>query len=255
MVDVLRAIDTFCSDKGLRYCLAWGTLLGAVRHNGFIPWDDDIDVWMPRPDYDRFIDEFRDDKYEVLCSSRNEDYPLDFAKLHDSRTIVEEDGGDGKWGVFVDIFPLDGVPDHDRGVKLFKKVRAIRRLVANQRFTYKFKPAKDAGFAKNVSIVLGKVIHPFVSLNKVLLAEDKVMKSYDYDGCPLCMDLCDARRPLIFDKDLFRNVEPIPFEDGRFLAPVEYDRILTMLYGDYMQLPPEEKRVSNHGLKAYWKNL
>lgn len=90
-------------------------------------------------------------------------------------------------------------------------------------------------------------------MNKILLAEDRVMKSFDYGACPLCTDLCDARRALIFDKDLFRNMEPIPFEDGRFLAPVEYDRILTMLYGDYMQLPPEEKRVSNHGIKAYWK--
>ena len=253
MLDLLDAIHSYCIGNGLRYYLAWGTLLGAVRHQGFIPWDDDIDIWMPRPDYDRFLGEFRHEHYKVLWAGTDKKYPLDFAKLHDSTTIVSEEGGDGNWGLFVDIFPLDGVPSVELGLESFKKIRLLRRFAANQRFTRKLPLSRRNGFSKNVSIVLGRMAHPFLSLHRILLREDSAMKKYDADRSPLWADFCDLGTPLMFDRSLFDETAQLSFEGHSFLAPARYDEVLSRLFGDYMELPPVEKRVSNHGIKAFRK--
>ena len=122
MMDILQDMQRFCDEKGLRYYLSYGSLLGAVRHKGFIPWDDDIDIWMPRPDYERFAKEYDHPYYKVLSAWTDKNYPLDFPKVHDIRTKVVEEGGDGEWGVFVDIFILDGIHSPEEGVKMMKKV-------------------------------------------------------------------------------------------------------------------------------------
>ena len=89
MMDILADMQRFCDEKGLRYYLSYGSLLGAVRHKGFIPWDDDIDIWMPRPDFERLQAEYDHPYYKVLSAWTDKDYPLDFPKVHDIRTVVE----------------------------------------------------------------------------------------------------------------------------------------------------------------------
>ena len=131
MMDILQDMQRFCEEKGLRYYLSYGSLLGAVRHKGFIPWDDDIDIWMPRPDYERFCKEYDHPHYKVLSAWTDKDYPLDFAKVHDIRTKVVEEGGDGDWGVFVDIFILDGIHSPEEGVRMMKRV-AFHAQVQNR---------------------------------------------------------------------------------------------------------------------------
>lgn len=251
MVDILSDIHTWCEKNGTRYYLAFGTLLGAVRHQGFIPWDDDIDIWMPRPDYERFLTAYRHDHYAVISARNKANYPLDFAKVHDTRTIVHEEGGDGDWGIFVDVFPLDGVPDEKEWRKTCRRVSIIRHLIANQRFTRKFPFSKQAGWKKNASILAGKLAHPFLSLKQLLLKEDKVMQRNSFTDSPFVSDYTDLT-PHLFEKELFAGSVPVKFEGRAFLAPSQYDRCLTMLFGDYMTPPPPEKQVSNHGIEAYW---
>ena len=106
MLEVLLRIDRYCRNNGLRYSIAFGTLIGAVRHKGFIPWDDDIDVWMPRPDYDRFIRNFDDGEFKVLSAYNTDGYPVEYAKVHNSRTIMYEAGVKCVWGIGVDVFAV-----------------------------------------------------------------------------------------------------------------------------------------------------
>lgn len=252
MLDILQDIHRFCEEKGLHYFMAFGTLLGAVRHNGFIPWDDDIDIWMPRPDYDRFLKEYESPNYAAIWAGNKSDYPLDFAKVHDTRTIVIEEGGDGDWGIFVDVFPLDGAPDEKHWEQTLKRVSIVRHLVANQRFTRKLAFSKQAGWKKNLSILAGRIAHPFLSIKKLLILENRMMKKYAFMYCDHVCDYTDLTAQF-FDKKIFSEAIPMDFEGRAFLAPVDYDKCLTMLFGDYMTPPPLEKRVSYHGTKAFWR--
>ena len=251
MLDILQSIHDFCDEKGLRYYLAFGTLIGAVRHHGFIPWDDDIDIWMPRPDLEVLKAEFNHPHYKVLSAETDRSYPLDFVKAHDERTLVEEDGGDGSWGIFVDIFPLDGVPGEREWKKLCKKVGFIRHLVANQRFTYAYSLSARHGLKKNLSILAGRLMHPFLSLNRLLLAEDRIMKTYNYDSYDWFCDFTDLQ-PHLLNKNEFSDRVLLNFENRRFYAPKAYDKWLTILFGDYMTPPPPEKQISLHGIQAFW---
>ncbi len=250
LLDIMKDIDRYTAENGLRYWLISGTLLGAIRHNGYIPWDDDIDIWMPRPDYERFLKEYSHPYFKVLSASNDKEYPLDYAKVHDSRTLVEEEGGDGNWGISVDIFPLDGFPTVEVGKKMFEKTRKFRRIIANQRFTRKGKVGRRNGLVKNVSVIVGKIVHPFVSLNSLLLRIDKMMNRYDFDSCEYCGCLC--WRELIFTRKMVEPAKHV-FEDSEFVIPQDYDSVLKIIFGDYMQLPPVEQRVSNHGVRAYWR--
>ena len=252
MLSILSDIHQWCETNGTQYFLSYGTLLGAVRHHGFIPWDDDIDIWMPRPDYDRFISEYQHEFYKVISPYNDKDYPLEYAKVHDPRTVVLETDGDGNWGVFVDVFALDGIPSEKVFARTKRKVSMIHHIVSNQRFTRKFKLSGDLGLKKNIHIVLGRIMHPFLSLNRVLLWEDRVKKKNRYQGSPFTTDF-GRSHSRFFDKSVFSEQIPMEFEGKTFMAPVKYHECLSMLYGDYMTPPPADKQVSNHGILGYWK--
>ena len=256
MLDIMQDIHDFCEKNGLRYYLAFGTMIGAIRHKGFIPWDDDIDLWMPRPDYEKFMHMYNHPYYRVMSMYTDKDYPLEFMKVHDTRTRVEEEGGDGKWGVFVDIFPFEGIPNEKIWRRRFKKVIAIRHLIANRRFTWKYKVSEGHSLSKKAAIVIAKCIRPFVNLNCLLRWQDRTIKKYDFNECDYMCDYTASPSkypPFIVPKEKILDRVLMDFEGRKYYGPKEYDFFLTLLYGDYMKLPPKEKQVSVHGSKAYWK--
>lgn len=254
MMDILQDVQRFCEEKGLRYYLSYGSLLGAVRHKGYIPWDDDIDIWMPRPDYERLFREYDHPYYKVLSAKNDNNYPLDFPKVHDIRTYVQEEGGDGDWGVFIDIFILDGIHSPEEGKKIMKRVAFYRSMAANQRFTRKFKLSPSLGVKKFCMALLGKIVHPFVSLNRILVNEDNYISRNDYDECEYASSLVDYKYQVFVPVSSLEPFAMLPFEDREFRCPADSHLSLVETFGpNYMTPPPPEKRYSVHSSKAYWR--
>ena len=261
IVDVLRAFIDICKRHDLTYYCAYGTVIGAVRHGGMIPWDDDIDVYMPRPDYERFIDiTTKEDlgDYEVVTPYTNDKYPLYFAKLCNKRTtLIEAEDTPCVIGLYIDIFPLDGAPDDLQEAKQmiarFMKTRnKLAAISSHNTFgDYLKLLLEPKEWGRFVRKTYGFFFRS--SYRRQLLGQlESIARKYDYDKCSnIAMYFGCYGDIEVFPKAWFQGVTPFEFEGMTVNLPVGYDSYLRHFYGDYMQLPPEEKRVSRHH-KAYF---
>lgn len=250
---ILSEVAEFCDDHGIRYFLACGTLLGAVRHKGFIPWDDDVDIAMPRADYEMFISQFSSERYVLHDFRIDKKYPYPFAKVSDSRTcLIEDTESPASMGVYIDIFPIDGLPEDEKKRKrFFKTLEWDRRILAWKRNAV----CKTVGAVHKIIQVIAKIVLKPISVNRLVHRYDKHVKKYDYNTALNVGHFvtkatwgADAK-----PKSLFSNAIKYEFEQEWFWIPSDYETYLTIEYGDYMKLPPEEDRVSHHGYMAYWK--
>lgn len=248
---ILDHIDEVCRANGLHYYLAYGTLLGAIRHKGFIPWDDDIDIYMRRSDYDRFIEILRNTgqtQYKVLERNSAPDYYYEFAKVVDTRTGITSENDLVKIqdeGVWVDIFPLDRLPRAHK----FKK-RIINAFVAMRILSvYKSFPKGKFSMGLYPFWCVARLIGPrfFQTITDHMA---KAGKGDKYVGYMCSMGVTKYYFPLKWCDDVIK----VDFEGKKYPAFKEYDGYLRFQYGDYMQLPPEEKRVS-HPVCAFWKEV
>lgn len=253
-LNLLKEFDLFCKQNNLTYFLCGGTLLGAIRHKGFIPWDDDIDVYMPRPDYEKFKSLTKEKPvkeniftYTYDFSEHKTIYP--FMKLIDTNTLVIEKYVTGKkTGIWIDIFPIDGLSsDNKLNEKLYKKNTFYKRVF---RFCTN-KASYTTNVVKKVLLILTKPFFKCVNLTWLCKKFDKTAQTYDYNTAEKAGVTIwgYGSKEIMIKKELF-PVLKIEFENGKFNAPSNYDYYLSHLYGDYMQLPPEEKRVY-HGFDAY----
>ena len=256
-LDILKVVDAFCKEKGIRYFMGYGTLLGAVRHQGYIPWDDDIDIVMLRKDYDLFVKEFNhndSNAYELLHSSNSKDFPYEFAKVHNKRTFLKEESAiEHDMGINIDVFVLDGVGDEKayayeiaKKTKKYEKILSWKYLIPNSKKKRPIHKAIGVAFLKMLSKT--KTIHECTS--KV----DQIVKKYSKEGKYIA-DICQAYfgEQEILEKSWFNETIELAFEDCKFIAPKEYDKILTTWYGDYMQPPTIEHQVTHHSFIAYTK--
>lgn len=252
-IGVLKRFDEICQAHNLKYSLAYGTLIGAVRHGGFIPWDDDIDVIMPRDDYERLLAlKYDDGDFEIKSCRYSKNYYYMFAKMIDKHTCLIEDHIDNKdMGVYIDIFPYDRVspdsPDFDALINKSVKFKQFSdHLISSGR--------KKDGENELHHIVKRAVQTAIKPLRRIIINHfDTAMskKTGNY-----CINLIhnDCYKCNLFSTALWDDLIDVEFEGLKMKALKDYDQILTNRYGDYMQLPPEEERVGHHGFVAYYKD-
>jgi len=253
-MDILENIHHFCVENNIKYSMACGTLLGAARHKGYIPWDDDIDIYIPREDYEKLIKIFPKDykgRYKIVSITTEQGWNRPYAKAVDFRTELFEPGDDYVLGVNIDIFPIDDVPDNNEDWAKFDR---IRRMLY-QWFVFSYFTENHRKPYKRVIKRIVRMAMEFVKYRYHLVSMfNSYIQRYNKKGYNRCFECCmgvNIRSP--FPKELFQHLVEMPFEDKKFLGFEDYDQYLTSSYGNWRKLPPEDKRVSHHTFKAYWK--
>lgn len=251
--DLLKIFHSFCVQNNIKYFLAYGTLLGAIRYKGFIPWDDDVDVLVPREDYNKLLSLFQDsEQYCLFAFERNQEFRFPFAKLCDMYTRKEEFNIDNgiTLGVDIDIFPLD-YWDDDLG-KAKQEAKHIHKNMFCLNLTKLHKstianPIKR--FVMGVIMAFCKMLGSKYFIKKIL--KESYKKEQNGSRHLGAKSWCVYGERGIIPAEVFANAIEIEFEGEKFLAPIGYDTYLRCLYDDYLPEPPKEKQKTHHSFKAY----
>jgi lipopolysaccharide cholinephosphotransferase len=254
-LDILKKITKVCEDNGFRYTLAFGTLIGAVRHKGFIPWDDDIDIQMPRPDYEKFLLYLKNHPIEnlkVFYWKYVKNYPLGISRICDMRYIVHEKSFiDCGLGIFVDVYPIDGLghsyEEAKRAYRITDKSRANLLRLGNaesRNISLKY-------ITKDMRYFLSCIVLRLRGIEFIQRKLEKEARTLSFEECEFVGVPNWNWAHIVFQRDWYNNLVKAPFEDGEFYITKNYDEMLKEEYGDYMQLPPVDRRMYHHGYIAY----
>ena len=250
----LRMLMEICEKNHLRYYLIGGSLLGAMRHKGFIPWDDDIDVGLPRPDYNRFVQiakSYLPDHMDVRTMTSDPNYKCYFTRLINNKKKIYWDHGQytAVIGVWMDVFPLDGLPDNP----LLRKLQVFRVKLAKA--LYKFTQIDYVSTNRTNRPLSERVLIRFAQLTRIgrlmnadrrLQKLDRALQRYDYDTCAYAWNFsgCYGKREIVPHIQLGGS-RTAQFEGMQVSIPEAAEDYLTSIYGDYMKLPPEDQRKSH----------
>ena len=248
-LDILIEVVSFCKKNNIRYYLSGGTLLGAIRHKGFIPWDDDIDICMPRPDYEKFVRTFHSDGSLDVCSYSMHNFSAPYAKVYNKKIRLKSKYDKESTYLWIDIIPIDGLPENmNETKKIYMKVEVYRKFY--------FWLTQKLGNEKNIVRTYFKyIIKPFLKIyGHQRLADniEQIAKSIPYNDAKyvgaITWGLYGVGEKM--RKDEFEQAVPVEFEQHTFLTFSCWNSYLTNLYGDYMILPPPEKRKT-HDIEVY----
>ena len=252
-LEILDDINEFCKKNKINYWIDCGTLLGAVRHSGYIPWDDDIDIGMLREDYDKFLKTYNKDnkRYKLMASELDKDYYFQFGKVVDTKTVLyEPDEKTGiKGAVYVDVFVYDNAPDdEDKLKKQFDKRDLYNKFRIAQLFPNNY---DKSSFKKKILRLFLNIYLKFLPKNYYTKKCIENSKKYMNKNTKRVGNFTSAKR-MTGDKKIFNSFVELPFEKKNDPAPIGYKDWLKAFYGDYMKLPPKEKQVSEHVFQAYY---
>lgn len=258
-LELLRLLDQFCAERCIEYYLAYGTLLGAVRHGGFIPWDDDIDVWVKRADYDRILAEFPEwGKSRGVFLNSPKTVAKTYNRIHsqicraDTKLIARDRVNDYVEGCFIDIFPIDGAPNNP----VLRWLRMTHLQILKDIGTAAAYKVHENASAKAKLIGAAASVLRRLNTSKLMDRYGKVAAASDYDASAYVqvayMSLHGRNK--LLRRELFDKTTQRAFETMTASVPAEYDRVLTELYGDYRKLPPVEKRVTHHDYDLFLKD-
>ena len=247
---ILLYVADFCERNHIRYSLSDGTLLGAVRHHGFIPWDDDIDICMPRPDLERFIEIFDGgDDYEVL-GPEDPKARYFFAKVFNIHTVKIEQNRENYndlGGVDIDIFPVDGTSD---SIEEYQNLyRSITRMYYRQTLVASGLKGSWKHFLQTAGFRL-----LYGNSQRIIQNAIKLCKKYDFDNSNFVAFYDQFSPGWRITDSLYKESVMLDFEGHKFRAMKGYDKVLHMQYGDYMTPPPENERVTHHLNNVFWRN-
>lgn len=269
-LEILKDVSAFCEEHHLRYYLAGGTLIGAIRHKGFIPWDDDIDLIMPRPDYIKFVNTYNnreDSHYRVNSMYNVSNWYSAFAEVEDRRTVKRYNSFNiaGEYGVNIDIFPTDGAPEDEGERKRFWFINNILTRILTLSFQ-SFKMSKhfsdqDTSYTKIRTLIRTSIKFlaiPFARCTRILNLNEIVTKRAMKYKVDTSTYIGVSTFPHYGYKECvhgasYLKITKRPFENLMLNTPDNYDEYLSNLYGDYMKIPPKEKQVTHHDFIAYWK--
>lgn len=249
-LEVMKKIHLFCVENDIHYFLCFGTLIGAIRHKGFIPWDDDIDIYMDRNNYEKFLTLFSKECKKMGLAYANHltqtYYGRNITKVFDSNTILTEPQyiSDDPIGVFVDVWPLDGTPNSF----IVRKIYLIRAFVLKKMIlASSMKNDSKYSFFRRLSIGICQLFNS----KKLVIKMEKMAKKYSYELSKNVFSY--AGQDALYKKEYFSEAIEGSFEGEPFFIPKEYDKILKLEFGNYMELPPENERIPHHIINTFYK--
>ena len=244
-LEMLKEIDAFCRANNIKYSLAFGTLLGAIRHKGFIPWDDDVDIMMPLPDVLRFKELFHSETMKYYDVDIDKGFEYAFSRIANTNTYCKKGIIAESYGVCIDLYIVVSIPseNHDRDLFFRKANKLIHR-----RFQY---------MKWNKRIIKVFPIHTIPGFHRAIKEYRDYILNYDDYGKTgvyyIVAGPLSLREKMTYGFDMFEEMIEVDFEGFKFMSIAQYDKFLSMRYGDYMQLPPEDQRHPYHGNHCFWK--
>lgn len=254
---ILDEVVNFLNKNRIKYCLFGGTLLGAIRHQGFIPWDDDIDIAIPRPDYDKLQNIIKNNNklgnnlYFHSYELKNLNMP--FTKVYNYNIEIFDWRYKDKYEkyLWIDIFPIDGLPsDEKENILLFKKRDRLKKIMMYRKMSIKYMFINKEKVLKNIIKFIIKIIYSILP-ERLITSKIIELNKNNYEDCEYAGNLVwgyGVKERM--DKKIFEEYIDVEFEGSTFKGLANYDKYLTNIYGDYMTLPPVDKRIT-HNFEAW----